>query len=124
MRKSLLLTAASIVLLAGCASRQQHNAPAPGPTPPPPPPPPPPMAPLAPLAPVAPVAPAAHTDPTTPTAVQAESGEKEIFPHVYFDAAAGLIAFDAEVPIDPGSKSTPVVYLETIACTRDTKEHE
>lgn len=43
---------------------------------------------------------------------------------MYFDAARRAVSFGATVPIDPGSKATPIVYLEVLACVPDTKEHE
>lgn len=50
------------------------------------------------------------------------------FPHVRVDRAARTVEFDGEVPIDartPDSKGRhPLIYLEQIACTPDTREHE
>lgn len=47
-----------------------------------------------------------------------------VFPHVRVDRSAGIVEFDGEVPIDCHIASAPVVYLELIACTHDTREHE
>jgi len=50
-------------------------------------------------------------------------GLVEVFPHVRVDRAAGVVEFDAYVPMvidDPEQ----VVFLETIVCTRNSKEHE
>lgn len=47
----------------------------------------------------------------------------EIAPHVRVDRAAGVVEFDGYVPMvidDPEQ----VVFLETIVCTRNSKEHE
>jgi hypothetical protein len=43
---------------------------------------------------------------------------------VRLDAAAGLVEFDGRVAINAHSDQTPRVYLEALACTLDTKEHE
>jgi len=50
-------------------------------------------------------------------------GLVEVFPHVRIDRAAGVVEFDAYVPMvidDPEQ----AVFLETIVCTRNSKEHE
>lgn len=52
------------------------------------------------------------------------TGLREVFPHVRVDASAGLVEFDGEVPIDCHDPQTPRVYLELVACGRDSKEHE
>lgn len=49
---------------------------------------------------------------------------REVFPGVRVDAAAKTVEFDAEVPIDCHNAKTPRVYLEVIACTPNSKEHE
>ncbi len=49
---------------------------------------------------------------------------REVFPHVYADAARATVELDATVPINAHDEKTPRVYLEVIACTPDTKEHE
>ena len=48
----------------------------------------------------------------------------EIFPGVRIDRAARTVAFDGTVPIDCHNERIPVVYLEVVVCTPDTKEHE
>lgn len=53
-----------------------------------------------------------------------DDGPREIFPHVRVDAKAKLVEFDGIVPINAHDEQTPVVYLEVVACTPDTKEHE
>lgn len=62
---------------------------------------------------------------TTPLIAQdgQASGPVEVFAHVRIDRAAGVVEFDAYVPMvldDPEQ----VVFLETIVCTRNSKEHE
>lgn len=52
------------------------------------------------------------------------AGPREVFPFVRVDAAARLVEVDAVVPIDAHNPRTPVVFLEQIACTPDTREHE
>lgn len=48
----------------------------------------------------------------------------EVFPGVRIDRAARIVEFDASIPVDCHNPSTPNVYLELIACTPDTREHE
>lgn len=51
------------------------------------------------------------------------TGLVQVFPHVRVDRAARVVEFDAYVPLvidDPEQ----VVFLETIVCTRNSKEHE
>lgn len=62
-----------------------------------------------------------QTPPPTP---RAESGLRELFPHVRADLAVKVVEFDGMVPINCHDPATPDVFLEVIACTRDTKEHE
>lgn len=57
-------------------------------------------------------------------AVVAEAGMRQVFPSVRLDAEAGIVEFDGIVPIDVRNPKTPDVYLEAIACTRDSMEHE
>jgi hypothetical protein len=40
------------------------------------------------------------------------------------DVKAGLVELDGVVPLDCHDPATPIVYLEVIVCTPDTKEHE
>lgn len=62
---------------------------------------------------------------TTPLNALGEpaAGPVGVFPHVRIDRAAGVVEFDAYVPMvidDPEQ----VVFLEAIVCTRNSKEHE
>jgi hypothetical protein len=52
------------------------------------------------------------------------AGLRELFPSIRADVAGGLIEFDGIVPINCHDAATPDVYLELIACTPDTREHE
>jgi hypothetical protein len=49
---------------------------------------------------------------------------REVFPHVRVDAKAKMVEFDGFVPIDAHVADAPLVFLEVVACTTDTKEHE
>lgn len=49
---------------------------------------------------------------------------RELFPHVRADVKAGWVEIDGIVPIDCHDPATPIVYLEVVVCTPDTKEHE
>lgn len=49
---------------------------------------------------------------------------REVFPGVRVDIARKLVEFDGMVPIDVHNPKSPRVYLEVIACTYDSKEHE
>jgi len=64
--------------------------------------------------------PASHEPPVTAPA----PALVEVFPGVRIDRAARIVEFDATVPVDCHNSSTPNVYLELIACTPDTREHE
>lgn len=59
-----------------------------------------------------------------PSVVPDPDAPVEVFPHVRIDRAAGLVEFDGIVPIDAHNAEASLVYLEVIACTPDTKEHE
>ncbi len=59
-----------------------------------------------------------------PPAVQPERGLREVFPGVRADVKAKIVEFDGEVPIDCHDPKTPLVYLEVMVCTPDSKEHE
>lgn len=68
-------------------------------------------------------------DPPTPTpapapAAGAAEGFREVFPHVRVDVKARVVELDGSVPIVVDDPQAPDVYLELIACTPDTKEHE
>lgn len=49
---------------------------------------------------------------------------REVFPCVRADANARVVEFDADVAINCHHPKTPKVYLELVACTPDTREHE
>lgn len=53
-----------------------------------------------------------------------ESDPREIFPHVRLDASRKIVEIDATVPIRLDDPEAPNVYLEQVACTPDTREHE
>lgn len=66
-----------------------------------------------------------------PSAVQASSdvkpekvGAREAFPFVRVDVAAKVVEFDAQVPAYAYVPKDGIVFLEVIACTHDTREHE
>lgn len=63
--------------------------------------------------------------PLTPADPQPDA---QPFPHLRVDRKARVVEFDAVVPIDartPDAKGRhPLIYLELIACTPDTREHE
>ena len=44
--------------------------------------------------------------------------------HVRVDVEQGIVEFDGIVPIDCHHEDSPEVYLEVIACTKGTREHE
>jgi hypothetical protein len=104
-------------MLAACA--QEKPAPqqqAPSQPPPAPALPPPPEKQPAPAPPVAPIR------PTNPEPAQA--GLREVFPGVRADVDRKLVEFDGIVAINVHDPKTPIVYLEVVVCTPDTKEHE
>lgn len=49
---------------------------------------------------------------------------RDFLPHVRLDAAARVVEFDGVVPIDAHDERVTRVYLEVLACSRDTREHE
>ena len=53
-----------------------------------------------------------------------ESEAQQAIGRVRIDADAGIVEFDASVPITVDDADAPFVYLELIACTPGTKEHE
>lgn len=138
----MVLCAAGLFFAAGCANKPRAQpAPAPPPngpaqpaastppTPPTEPTPPSQPTPPAPTAPTTPTPTAPTPPPTppppapTPTAVAA-GGPREVFPGVRVDVAAKVVEFDGIVPFDAHDPETPLVYLELVACTPDTREHE
>lgn len=48
----------------------------------------------------------------------------DVFPGVRLDAQAGVVEVEGRVAIDVHDPQTPDVYLELIACTQHTREHE
>lgn len=48
----------------------------------------------------------------------------EPFPGVRVDLAGKAVEFDGVVPIDPHDRETPLVFLEVVVCSRNTREHE
>ena len=76
-----------------------------------------------PSAPPQPAPPPTPAEPTAP-APPAPSGPREMFPLVRVDLAAKLVEFDGIVPINCHDPVTPLVYLELVACSPDTREHE
>lgn len=59
-----------------------------------------------------------------PAPVAGADGAREVFPHVRVDLGARAVEFDGEVPISLADLRAPRVFLEQIACIRDSKEHE
>lgn len=54
----------------------------------------------------------------------ASDDAREIFPHVRLNARERYVEFDGTVPIRLDDREAPYVYLELIACTPNTREHE
>jgi hypothetical protein len=54
----------------------------------------------------------------------AEPPATELGPGLRASIEGGWVEFDATVPIDTRNPSSPDVYLELIACSPDTREHE
>jgi hypothetical protein len=63
-----------------------------------------------------------ETDP--PVAIPVAGELIEIAPHVRVNKTARIVEFDGTVPIDAHNPETPIVYLEVVCCTPDTREHE
>jgi hypothetical protein len=68
-----------------------------------------------------PVNPGQTTATVTP---DTKSSWHELSPGLRVNVAKGVIEFDGIVPIDAHQERTPVVFLEWLVCTPDTKEHE
>ncbi len=49
---------------------------------------------------------------------------RDFLPHIRLDATARVVEFDGVVPINAHDERAPSVYLEVLACGRDTREHE
>jgi len=104
-------------MLVACAAKPTRPASEPsGPTP---------AAPPTPSAEVVPTPPAmaVPVPPQTPAAAE-PSGPVELAPGLRLDRARRRVEIDGIVPVDAGSPEQPVVFLEWLVCTPDTKEHE
>lgn len=73
---------------------------------------------------VEPAPPTTATGSTGDERAGAASGLREVFEHVRVDAERRVVEFDGIVPIDAHHEETPDVYLEVVACTKGTREHE
>lgn len=63
--------------------------------------------------------------PASPPATPAELQLVEAFPHVRLDAATRTVEFDARLsPMLAPDPKAPLFFLEVVACTPDTREHE
>lgn len=134
---AVLLLAAALASAGACAGQNQstndrspaHGGAAPAP-PTPPTPPTPPVAPIPPTPPTPPTPPAPAAapvppiPPAPPAAAAAPAGPVGIFPHVRVDRLARVVEVDAFVGFEFHDPQTPVTYLEVVACTPDSKEHE
>ncbi|MDX2131394.1 MAG: YdjY domain-containing protein [Planctomycetota bacterium] len=69
-------------------------------------------------------APPAAAPPAPPAPAADDAAWREVFPHVRVHIARREVEFDGVVPIDPHNPQTPRIFLEALACTADTKEHE
>lgn len=54
----------------------------------------------------------------------AKKGMRETFPRVFVDVGAKTVEVEGSVPIVADDGEGRVVYLELVACRRDSKEHE
>ncbi|MCE2653954.1 MAG: YdjY domain-containing protein [Planctomycetaceae bacterium] len=62
---------------------------------------------------------------TPPAPAPAPADEfRTVFPSVRVNIARRTVEFDGTIPIDVHDPDTPRVYLELIACTPDSREHE
>ncbi|MBX3323334.1 MAG: hypothetical protein KF757_10120 [Phycisphaeraceae bacterium] len=64
------------------------------------------------------------SEPFESTRPSTESRFIEVFPHVRLDLASRTIEIDARIATDMHDPQTPDVYLELIACSPDSREHE
>lgn len=71
-----------------------------------------------------PAAPSPAAPDALPGPAKRPAGPVEAFPHVRVDLAARRVEFDATVEARPLDPETPLVFLEVIACTPNTREHE
>ncbi len=67
---------------------------------------------------------AQDTAPPATAELRPAASAREVFPHVRLDLARRTVEFDGVVPISLTDPRAPRVYLELIACVRDSKEHE
>jgi hypothetical protein len=65
--------------------------------------------------------PAANSE---PVAVPLPPDRTTVFPHIHLDLARRCIEIDARVATDVHDPQTPDVYLELVACSPDSREHE
>lgn len=49
---------------------------------------------------------------------------REFLPHIWLDTSARVVEFTGIVPINAHDERAPHVYLEVLACSSDTREHE
>lgn len=61
--------------------------------------------------------------PARPASFRA-GGLREAFPGVWVNAEARIVELDATVPIVTDDPEAPLVYLELVGCSPDTREHE
>jgi len=99
------IAALVLATLTGCSQPKAQKE-----APPPPPPPPPQTQPA--------------EQPKPPPAASPEPAPREAFPFIRVDPVARLVEIDGIVPIDCHDPATPRVFLELVACTPDTREHE
>lgn len=76
-----------------------------------------------PVTPTPPATPPSESPAKSPQPATPAPSPRELFPGVRADPAAKTVEFDAEVIADR-SDPKKIVYLEVLACPRDTKEHE
>lgn len=109
-RTLLVIAVAATLLLAGCSPSKKAAAPNETASAPP-------RAPEPERSPTAP-------PPTPPPAATPLPAMKKLFPSIRADIASRLIEMDGIVPVNCHDPATPDVYLELIACSPDTREHE
>ncbi len=114
-------------LLGGCHAPPHEASPPRGPEAPPPTPAPPPPRGTEPPPPDAPRPPVPSSEPPPPQsdpALVPAAGFRELFPGVRADLAERVVEFDGFAAVFAHDPRTPHVYLEQVACTRNTREHE
>jgi len=111
----------ALTLLGSCAAKSPRPAPATPPTS---------LPPTSSTAPSTPAeAPPASSGPppaaaATPPSAATRPPLVELSPGLRLDRANRRVEIDGTVPVDAGSPEQPVVFLEWLVCTPDTKEHE